>query len=242
MPRFRRRPVARRPRRVMRKRRVYRKRGFVSQTHLIRRQGQIIRITQTGNATTPSTAVTLAATGSSSCAISTVSLDNMTNTVQFGNSYVFKLSSVVDYTDLTQLFDRYKITGVGLKLMYQASEATPGGAGVLPIFNYAWDYDDSDTPPSLNSVNTKASSRSIILSANRPVSVYVKCKVPLALNNPSGLNSGFGVVRPMWVNSSYPDLSHFGFKTWINNFYAPAGANNQITVQPTYYLALKDPQ
>lgn len=240
MPRFRARRS--RPRRRVMRKRVYRKRKFVTQTHLIRRQGALIRITQTGNAGTPATAITLPASGNGSCAISAVGSDNMANTVQFGNSYVFKLSSVIDYTDMTALFDRYKIVGVKLKIMYQASEATPGGAGVLPIFNYAWDYDDSNVPSGLTVVNTKASARSLVLSANRPVSVFIKCKVPTTINNPANIDSGFAVARPMWINAAYPDCSHFGFKTWVNNFYAPTGANNQITVQPTYYLALKDPQ
>lgn len=209
---------------------------------LIRRLGQIIRITQTGNAGTPATSVTVPSSGSSSCAISVVQSDTMSNTVQFGNSFLFKLSSVIDSQEFVSLFDRYKIAGVKLRIMYQAESASVGGAGILPIINWCSDFDDAVAPTTFTAVAAKAKARSTVLTANRPLNVYIRPRVAQQLGDATQITSGFGVARSMYINSTYPDCAHYGFKTYIQNFYAPTGANNQITIQPTYYLALKDPQ
>lgn len=216
-------------RKVMRKKaRLYRN------SYLFRRQAQLMRITQTA-------ANTVAITDGNGClSIGTTGADSMSNTIQWGNSYLFKLSSVIDSTDFTNLYDRYKINGIRLKIMYQADSASVGGLGVLPIFNYCPDYDDAAVPSSLNAVETKQKARSIILTANKPVSIFVKPKVASALYQ--SLLTGYAVSKAPFINSTYPDVQHYGLKTWINNFYAPAGANNQITIQATYYLSCKDPQ
>lgn len=226
---LRRKAMRNKKRKVMRKKaRLYRN------SYLFRRQAQLMRITQTS-------ANNVSITDGNGClSISAVGADSMSNTIQWGNSYLFKLSSVVDSGDFTNLYDRYKINGVRLKIMYQADSASVGGLGVLPIFNYCADYDDATVPSALNTVQTKLRARSVVLTANKPVSIYLKPKVATAMYQ--SLLTGYAVTKAPFINSTYPDVQHYGLKTWINNFYAPAGANNQITIQATYYLSCKDPQ
>lgn len=224
----------------LRKTRRFRKRNYKVkkaipyQTHLFRRNAVISRITQTGAG-----AITLT-DGAGSSFISSTSADSMTNTIQWGTSMLFKLSSVIDSGDFTNLYDKYKIVGVKLKIMYQANTASTGGNSVMPVITYNVDHDDAAIPSSLNTVSTKAAARSRILTADRPINIYIKPKPAVALYQ--GIFSGFGSGNSMYVNSSSPDVQHFGLKFWINNFYTPAGANNQITIQPTYYLACKESQ
>lgn len=227
------------------RRRVQRKKARVAKNAMmLRRNGLLIRMTQIGL-----NQVTLSQDGNGSAFITPLSAgvlptDSMSNTVQFGNSYIFKLSSVIDSSDLTNLFDKYKINGVKLKIMYQADSASVGGSGVFPIFNYCYDGDDATIPTSLNQVESKAKARSVVLSANKPVSIFIKPKVASYLySTVSGAPvPGYSVTKAPYINSTYSDVQHYGLKTWINNFYAPTNANNQITVQTTYYLSLRDPQ
>lgn len=224
---------------VMKKRKMYRRkkvsRNRVTNSYIFRRQAQLIRITQTAAG-----AITVTDNGTGAIATSSTTSDSMTNTIQWGNAFMFKLSNVIESADFVNLFDRYKILGVKLKVMYQSETASVGSQGCLPIFNYASDFDDFSPPSSLNAVEAKQRARSVILTANRPVNIYVKPKVAAALYQ--SLLTGYEVKKAPFINSTYPDVQHYGVKTWINNFYAPAGANNQITIQATYVLSCKDPQ
>jgi len=224
----------------LRKTRRFRKRNYrvkkaiPYRIHVFRRNAVIMRITQTAQ-----NAVTLV-DGAGSAFIGSTAPDSMTNTIQFGISNLYKLSSVIDSTDFTNLYDKYKIVGVKLKIMYQANTASTGGNSVMPVITYCPDHDDAAIPGSLNIVSTKAASRSRILTADKPVNIYIKPKVGVALYQ--GLFTGFGTGSNMFINASNPDVQHYGFKFWVNNFYTPAGANNQITIQPTYYIACKESQ
>jgi len=211
------------------------RRKRVTNNYVFRRQGLLMRITQSGLNT-----INSATDGNGSMFTLASAADSMTNTIQWGNSFVFKLSSIVDQNDFVNLFDRYKIVGVKLKIMYQAESASAGGLGVLPIFNYAIDNDDAAIPSSLNTIMSKQRSKSVVLTANRPISIYVKPKVAVAVYQ--SLLTGYSSQSSQFINATYPDVQHYGLKTWINNFYAPGGANNQITIQPTYYIACRDPQ
>ena len=53
-------------------------------------------------------------------------------------------------------------------------------------------------------------------------------------------NVGLAPSKAVYINSQNINVPHFGVKLWINNFYTPAGANNQIHIQPTYYLQCKE--
>lgn len=223
---------ARRFRRRFRKS-VRTRKHISGKTHVFRRIGQLIRITQTGLNT-----INTSTDGNGSMFTGTVSSDSMTNTIQWGNAFLFKLNSIIDPNDFVQLYDRYKINGIKLKIMYQADSASAGGLGVLPIMNFAYDHDDASPPSSLNGVNTKSTARQVVLSANRTVSIFIKPKVSSSLYQ--GAFTGYSVQRPPYIDISSPDVQHYGLKTWINNFYAPTGANNQITITPTYYLSMKD--
>lgn len=230
------RKFSRKPARRFRKRTMRKRTGFKThisgRTHVFRRIGQLIRITQNAANSIVTT------DGNGSLITSATSADSMSNTIQWGNAFNFKLSSVIDANDFVQLYERYKINGVKLKIMYQADSASVGGQGVLPILNFAYDHDDAVAPSSLNSVNSRSTAKQVVLNANRTVSIYIKPKVAAALFQ--GVFSGYSVQRPPYIDISSADVQHYGLKMWINNFYTPTGANNQITITPTYYLSMRD--
>lgn len=222
-----------------RKAKAFRRRPrLYENTFSFRRAGALIRFTQTGlktiTITDPGTYLTVNPTTD----------DSMTNTIQWGTAFQFKLNQILQSTEFTSLFDRYKINAIKLRILYQASDASTGGLSVLPIINYCHDYDDDAFLASLTALMAKQKSKSTILSANKPMDIWIRPKVPTAIQwGSTGLTTlGLGVSKPMYINSSYPDAPHFGFKMWINNFYCPTGANNQLTIQPHFYVSCKDPQ
>jgi hypothetical protein len=162
---------------------------------------------------------------------------------QFGVSASFSLKDVIDFADFTDLFDRYKILKVVLKIMYQTNIGS-GSTSILPVMNYSFDCDDADIPTSQNDVSRKGYAKTKILNANRPFSWV--CRPRISKQVYDGNTPAYSSERPCWLDCTNTDVPHFAFKAWLRN--CPAGNvdNNsqfsQITIQPVYYLALKDTQ
>lgn len=227
-------------RRYARKSRRVGKKKVASRTHLFRRLGQPMRLYQSGQ----NTWAIGGYDGTGSLQVGALGSDGLTNTVQLGASFQFKLESVQTPSDFTTLFDRYKILGVKLKFMYQCDSASVGGLNIMPIINYCYDNDDASVPSSSATVIQKGACKTRVLTANREFSVYIKPKVANAIYQ-TGVSSvipAYSSSNAPWINCDYMSAPHYGLKMWINNLYSPLGANNQITIQPVYYLALKDSQ
>lgn len=213
------------------------KKPISNQTHVFRRQGQLARITVTGVGTIGNSGYD----GNGSQLLTAVTADSMANNYQFGASYLFKLSSVVDSSDFTNLYDKYKILGVKVRIMWQCNQASVSGTSVLPVISYSVDHDDNTVPSSLYAITTKATSKVKVLGQNNYVDIYIRPRVAGQLYN-TALLSGYSTVKAPWINSTYNDVPHYGLKFWINNMYMATGINNQIEIQPTYYLACKESQ
>lgn len=210
-----------------------------SRPTLIKRIGQQCRI---GNSTVSGNP-TATSNGNGSLTVGTAVADTL-NTVQVGASLEFKLSSVEDSGDFTALFDRYKLLGVKLRFAYQANIANADsttGSNSLPLINYSFDGDDSAVPTALTQVQRKQYCHQKICNGNYQFSVYIK---PRMLNQvyQSAIATAYSSVKPAWIDATYPDVPHYGLKIWLNNWTPGATKINQLTIQPEYYLALKDSQ
>lgn len=212
------------------------KTSIPNRVHMFKRMGQISRITVTGVGAIGNSGFD----GNGSQFLTGVTADSMANNYQFGASYVFKLSSVIDSGDFTQLYDKYKITGIKVRIMWQCNQAGVSGTAVLPILSYSVDHDDAALPSSLYQITTKGTSKVKVLGQRNYVDVYIRPKVAGALYQ--SLLTGYSSVKAPFINSTYPDVQHYGLKFWLNNVYMAAGINNQFEIQPTYYIACKESQ
>lgn len=159
-----------------------------------------------------------------------------------GLSQWFQLSDLPSYSDFTSLYDRYRITGVKLKITYLSNQAAVNSLSVLPVLNYAIDYDDNSVPSSESTMQEKQDVKTKVLLANKPISIYIKNpKVQAAVLNNAGTFDA-AMVTNGFVNCTYPTTKHNGLKMWISSIYSNAGSQCALRIVPTYYLALKDPQ
>jgi len=238
-------PLKRRPRYGHRhKLRTNRIGRIPSLTHMFKREGAVVRVVnRSSNAEHPTwPSLSTFATG---WGLGSVSGDTFDGTYQFGVSAAFKLTDVISPQDFTDLFDRYKIVKVALKIMYQSNISNAHAASnLLPIINYSFDADDANVPPSLESVTTKGYVKNKILNANRPFSWVCKPRVDKVVYN-NGVTTAFSSEKACWLDCTSNAVEHFAFKAWVNNFPMGAGdatINAQLTIQPIFYLAFKDSQ
>lgn len=217
-----------------------RRKRIGSKTHMVKRLAQpalIVNDTATGD-------VRLKLDGNSSFFLGPSVTGDLTSTRNFTMSSQFQLNSVIDASDLTSLFDRYKIVGVKLQFQYliNAQSASVGlVGGNLPVINWAFDGDDAAQPADVNSVKVKGYCRSRVLNANKPLSIYIKPRVSKEIFN-STLTTGYSSERACWLDANSSTIPHFGLKIAITDWLFDGENNNALRIQPTYYLALKDTQ
>jgi len=170
--------------------------------------------------------------------------------VQFGGVMKFQLDDVINPTDFTALYDRYKITGVKITFIPLANQAyaalsTTGNSqtSTLPTIVTAIDYDDSGVPN--NSLTLLEKMDSKVRRLDKPFSVYIKNpKVSSTVNAESG-NVSAVISNAGYINTANDDVNFRGFKFYIRDMYAPDSAGKQnslIRIQTKYYLKFKDPQ
>ena len=143
----------------------------------------------------------------------------------------FSMNDMPGYTELTALFDYYKLTGVLFKMIpYQQtmsnSVGTVNNSLNAPIF-YAVDYSDDTAPTSPEAVLEYNDHK--ISTTYQGFSIYIP--------NPKFADAT-SAERGGWVATSNPSLNWYGLKYAI----PPTQVICQFYVVVTYYVSCKDPK
>jgi len=168
---------------------------------------------------------------------------------QFGGVMKFQLDDVINSTDFSQLYDRYKITGAKITFVplcntsYGAVSSTGNSqTGVLPTIITAIDYDDSTAPSSSMELLEKMDAKTYRL--DKPMSIYIRSpKTSSTVNAESGPVSA-AIGRSGWLNCANDDVNFRGFKFYVRDMFLPSAdnLNTIVRIHVKYYLSFKDPQ
>lgn len=164
------------------------------------------------------------------------------NTVDFtfsgGWSTYFSLNQLPNSSDFTNLFDKYRIQGVKLRLLPNITDNNTGNANTLniPRTHYCWDYDDYTAPSSLNSMLERDNVK--IIQGNQVINTFSRPKVQMAMYN-SATTSGYGdAIKGQWIDCTNDAVPHYGFKMWCDT----DAVSTQVVrykVYATFYLNFK---
>lgn len=183
---------------------------------------------------------------------------NGTSTGIFNMQFAFTLSGVKVYiggvanttltmpnlSEFTNLYDQYRIDWVECKFSFSnnnSSNSSPGST--LPIMYLAKDYDDSGVAgvTDLQQYSTQqqwqlgnAHGRDGIKTVN------IKPNVDVALYQ--GVTSGYGRGKPMLVDTSSPDVLHYGVKIAYDpiNFPAASTLVGYLACTFVYHMSMKN--
>lgn len=174
-------------------------------------------------------------------ALGTPFLDPVAGYYGVGFSHFFKLSSLPNYTEFTNLFDRYKICKVVWTIMFQNNTAPMNGSSVLPILHVASDDDDANTPTALTELQQRSNCKRRVLGNTVMFKYTTRPKFASSVYNSNvpGFTTAYA-VKSGYLNSDYYDAPHYGIKGMINNLYLTSGNSMSLTIEPVYYLALRD--
>lgn len=233
--------------------------SIVNQTHYFKRVGQTITIGDAGFAALgylrlnsggrcmsllDSTSVQRY-DGNWQC---TADIPSFTNYVGTSLGFNFSLDRVQGGSlEFRNMFDKYKILGIKLKILYQHNVSDVQGASILPILRYAYCDAENDLD-SLDQIKQRGTVRSIVLNQNKPQSIYIKNPKAfvdtdgLTTTNPPVSTTNRGLNGNQWLSTEFgSDTLHGGLKAFLSNFYTTGSATHmhQITIEPTYYIACK---
>lgn len=147
------------------------------------------------------------------------------------SAFNFSMNDMPGYTELTGLFDFYKLKGVRVRVLpyYQSDSNSTGSVNNSrnpPIF-YAIDRSDSTAPATVSELLEYQDHK--ISNVWKGFDVYVKG--PKFADATSAARGG-------WVATSNATLNWFGLKVAI----PPTGVANAFYVIMTYYVSCKDPK
>jgi len=159
-------------------------------------------------------------------------------------SMQFCLSDIINYTDVTQLADQYKIIGVKVAISYNSNVADVDSGSAMPYIFYTTDNDDSALL-SVQQIKERMGVQSRYYSSSKMV-VFINAKpkvAPLIFGSDSTGSSAYAVpIKPTWINSEYPSAPHYGVRGFIGNWYLP-GSKETTTIfdfDVTYKVVAKD--
>lgn len=182
-----------------------------------------------------------------------IQLGSIITNPYFGNNFTFpfvltfSLDQLVQFTDITNFADRYKIKDVYIRMQYNSDSVTgvpttgQNQPNIVPSMCYIADYDDSNvqTPTELNA---KMGLKRKALNNGAFHLIKLKPKVAPAIYQ-AGVASAYAVPSSQtFINSSYPTVPHYGIKGYFENFFLGGiGAGcSQVTLDVVMKVQIKD--
>lgn len=184
----------------------------------------------------------------------TLSLSATQNTQYFAFGKAFVLSELPNYTEITQLFDSYKIIGIKFRIIpvnntTSVDDTTNPANGMLGGFlHWIVDHDDNDAPTASDvgidelRQNNSYKVHNLFNSYNKNGFVrYIRPKIPIA--STYGALSGTIESKPQWLDCNSPIVDHFGLKGVFEIVNPSANVRYlNMKMEATYYLRAKDPR
>jgi len=150
---------------------------------------------------------------------------------------VTSLSRLPGFLDFANLFDRYMITYV--KVYYHLKidpSAQASAIATWPKLYYLRDYDDSNSPTSLNDMREHAKTTYRVMNPNRPVVFGFK---PSTLTEKfrSGISTTYSPQWNQWIDMATTDVPHYGWKVGIDDL---TNTNYKVDVEVVLWFKCKD--
>lgn len=235
-------PRGRRSKNTMRYRKMGIQRGIAARVHTFKRVGEPIGFMNVdGNRIKPVGNTDLINLGTFGAQPDQF----IQNASQAGIAWRFSLNQVANFTEITSLFDNYRLKKVTLTFTYTANVAmvpSNGGGQSVPIMHHAYDPDDDSTPVNRTSVLENGYTKTTRLE--RVFSIDIIPRAQSVINNGTGGVAGGLLARNTWLDCDSPDVKHYGEKCWLECFpYCAGGANDSLytlVVTPTYTIEARN--
>lgn len=182
----------------------------------------------------------------------------LNSTTEQSQSYSHMFNEIANYSEFTQLFDQYMITGVAYYIRLITNPDNNGATSttnnnvnpplttIVPttsIYPVLWSVidKDDDSVLTLAGMKEKQGVKRSVLRPNATIKRYVSYpRVSSEVYN-SGITTGYGVGKPIWMDCNSPAVPHYGIKFCVD---AELQTNQSylIQIERKFYFKLKGVQ
>lgn len=162
------------------------------------------------------------------------------NTMSWTSSLTFRLADTVNYTELTALYDQYKINWVDVEFEYAADTGSADHTGTtLPRLVLMSDFDDNAPETRLQQLQTP--SRIYSRSLKNKVTYRVKPRVRsvTATSSSTGSVGAVGVFANPWIDMLQAFIPHWGLKVMCYDWPLFNDTTNAPMSKPVLRVTLK---
>lgn len=144
-------------------------------------------------------------------------VDAVHSTCSIPFSMAFQLNQIINFTDLTNIADFYKIKYITVKITFLQSEANVGAQKIMPQLQYIVDHDDASVPTSVNQFREKMGARFKTFKPNEARKIQLVPKIRTPVFDGVALNAYQPGKSGAWLDSDYPAIPHYGVKGILSN-------------------------
>lgn len=164
---------------------------------------------------------------------------------QMATAFDFNMQDLVSNTELTSLYDQYRIDFVTViinwspKVVNQTAFNLGPNQMSFPNVYYSKDYDDNVTPTSLTAFKQRGNIRTFRLTPFKNYKIHVKPAVQNAVIRDATTTPPTLSTNPVWhkkLDCAAPDIHHFGLKMLID--YAPGQDLASVNIQKVYHVTM----
>lgn len=152
----------------------------------------------------------------------------------------FKLDDTPSYTDFTNMFDQYQLSGIAYRFVItkddQAGSITAVNRGTYVRLMHVIDHNDSAQATAFTDIQQYPQMKENWLSDSRPVTKWYYQKPAVLTTVNSLIANNYNPGYNKWIDTGYPGTLHYGVKGYYEGHYA--GRN--LVMECKYYIKLKE--
>lgn len=168
------------------------------------------------------------------------SASGLPNTSSFGFSITFSLQQVIQHLEFTGLFDRYKIVGAKVDIIWHCNTASVAGNAIFPTLYYVYDGDDASVPLYASSIQNQEGLRTKVLSKGGRYSFYCRPRQLISTSTTTTGATNTLTLPAKWNNSADAGTNHYAMKFFVDDILTQSGTQMLFSIHPTLYFACKD--
>lgn len=164
------------------------------------------------------------------------------------SALVFTFGDMINYSDFTSLYDRYRIDYVVVRAQLRnnpsaisvlgTSGGNATGANYYPKLWYCPDYDDGEQE-TLDALKQRSKTKCAVLQPNKVIKFVVK---PAILNQTyrTSVTTGYAPKWGQWIDMAQTNVPHYGLKYVIDALGLDPANDFTVQFEFMYHITCKD--
>lgn len=177
----------------------------------------------------------------------TYMVDYSVNDTLTNYASMFRLNDLPSYTEFTNLFDQFRITGVKINFIFDKNTSlislSPTEVHNPNIPNLVWVYDFDDASALANMTDYEQYESFKCKQLIRPIRLFIRPKPSMAAYAGAAWNGYMQGSNKVWIDCSTPGVEYYGIK-WATSGEMGGGVganfNGTLRVFYTVYIQCRD--